>query len=142
MTLCIIKPSSNRSFFKLCFLTKRKRYQNEFLLIYVHINGVHFQCFSWKKSFTSRFLVRNTKINFFEEKSAYCAAFIKLKCRRFHTGLVDLQNICKHFLKIAISEIFPRFLKIVPSTCKNHCMHFILPEKGRLNPTKLNQPIL
>ena len=35
------------------------------------------------------FKVRNAKINFFEEKCVYCAAFIKLKCRRFHTGLVD-----------------------------------------------------
>ena len=35
------------------------------------------------------FGVRNAKINFFEEKCVYYAAFIKLKCRRFHTGLVD-----------------------------------------------------
>ena len=35
------------------------------------------------------FWVKNAKINFFEEKCVYCAAFIKLKCRRFHTDLVD-----------------------------------------------------
>ena len=46
-----------------------------------------------KKIFVSRiFWVRNAKINFFEEKCAYCAVFIKLKCRRFHTGPEDLKN--------------------------------------------------
>ena len=53
-----------------------------------------------------------------------------------------LSAFCTHFLKIAISEIFLRFLKIVVSTFNNHFMHFILPEKGRINPIKLNQPIL
>ena len=57
---------------------------------YVHINGVQFQCFFGKKIFhITDFWVRNAKVNFFEEKCVYCAAFIKLKCRRFHTGLVD-----------------------------------------------------
>ena len=62
----------------------------EFLPKYVNINGVQFQCFIGKKNFhITDIWVRNAKINFFEEKCVYCAAFIKLKCRRFHTGLVD-----------------------------------------------------
>ena len=113
----------------------------------------NFNAFSEKKNLSHHgFLGRKCKINFFEENCVYCAAFIKLKCRRFHTGLVDGQNT-KHLkfgfcqllyalLKIAISENFLRFLKIVPSMCKNPFMNFILPEKGRLNTITLNQPIL
>ena len=97
------------------------------------------------------FGVENAKINFFEEKCVYCAAFIKLKCRRFHTVLLDWQST-KH-LKFGFCQLLYALLKNRnfrdfsesfenSSTCKNHCMHFILPEKDGLSPTRLNQPIL
>ena len=35
------------------------------------------------------FLSQKCKNHFYEEKCVYCAAFIKLKYREFHTGLVD-----------------------------------------------------
>ena len=50
------------------------------------------------------FWVKNAKINFFEEKCVYCAAFIKLRCRRFHTVLVDRKNT-KH-LKFGFCKLF------------------------------------
>ena len=44
---------------------------------------------SEKIFYITDFWVGNAKINFSEEKCVYCAAFIKFKCRRFQTGLVD-----------------------------------------------------
>ena len=69
--------------------------------------------------------------------------FIKLKCGRLQIGLANLKNI-KHlnffkrqiFYVVFKNHIFPRFLKIISSTCKNHCMRLILSEQGRQNPTK------
>ena len=55
------------------------------------------------------FWVRNSKIYFFEEKCVYCAAFIKLKCRRFHTGLVDWQNT--KLLKFGFCQLLYALLK-------------------------------
>ena len=55
------------------------------------------------------FWVKNATINFFEENCVYCAAFIKLKCRRFHTVLVDLQ-ITKH-LKFGFCQFLYALLK-------------------------------
>ena len=48
----------------------------------------NFNAFSEKIFHITDFWVRNAKINFFEEKCVYCAAFIKLKYMQFHTGLV------------------------------------------------------
>ena len=66
--------------------------------------------FRKKKTFTSRlFGSEKQKSSFFEEKCVYCAAFIKLKCRRFHTGLVDCQNT-KH-LKFGFCQLLYALLK-------------------------------
>ena len=96
----------------------------------------------FRKSFLVllRFLVKNAKNNIFEDK-----CFIKLKCRRLQTGLAILKNI-KHFIffkrqifnAIFKNRIFLRFLKIISSTRKNHCMRLILCHHGRQKPTKLD----
>ena len=83
------------------------------------------------------------KINVFFSKM-----FIKFKCRRLQTGLAIIKNI-KHlnffkqqiFYAIFKNRIFPRFLKIISSTRKNHCVRLILCQHGRQNPTKLDESI-
>ena len=80
-----------------------------------------------------RFLVKNAKHNIFGDKCFLSKMFIKLKCRRLQTGLAILKNI-KHFnffkrhifYAIFKNHIFPRFLKIISSTRKNHCIRLIL----------------
>ena len=90
-----------------------------------------------------RFLVKNAKNNIFEDKCFLGKMFYRMKCMRLQTGLAIIKNI-KHlnfferqiFYAIFKNRIFQRFLKIISSTRKNHCMSLILCQHGRQNPQK------
>ena len=95
-----------------------------------------------------RFLIKNAK-NVLKISGFLVKCFIKLKYRRLQTGLAILK---KHqtfeffkqqiFYAIFKNHIFPRFLKIISSTRKNHCLGLILCQHGRQIPTKLIESIL
>ena len=99
------------------------------------------------KSFLAllRFLVKNAKNNIFEDKCFLSKMFYQIKMQAATNWSSHLKNI-KHlnffkqqiFYAIFKNRIFPRFLKIISSTRKNHCMRLILCQHGRQNPTKLN----
>ena len=93
-----------------------------------------------------RFLVKNgEKKNIFEDKSFLSKMFYQIKKQAATNWSSHLKNI-KHlnffkrqiFYAIFKNHIFARFLKIISSTCKNHCMRLILCQHGRQNPTKLD----
>ena len=92
-----------------------------------------------------RFLVKNAKNNIFEDKCFLSKVFYQINMQGAQTGLAILKNI-KHlnffkrqfFYAIFKNRIFPRFLKIISSTRKIHCMRLILCQHGRQNPTKLD----
>ena len=87
-----------------------------------------------------RFLVKNAKNNIFEDKCFFSKMFYQIKIGRLQTGLAILKNI-KHFnffkrqifYAIFKNRIFPRFLKIISSARKIHCMRLILCQHGRQN---------
>ena len=100
----------------------------------------------FRKSFLAllRFLVKNAKKkNIFEDKCFFSKMFYQIKMQAATNWSSHLKNI-KHlnFFKRQIlyaifkNRIFPRFLEIISSTRKNHCMRVILCQHGRQNPTK------
>ena len=99
-----------------------------------------------RKSFLSlpRFLVKNAKINVLEEKCFLSKMFYQIKMQAATNWSSHFKNIqhSKIFYPIFKNCIFLRFLKIISSTSKNHCMGLILCEHGRQNPTELVQSIL
>ena len=113
-----------------------------------------FNAFQKKFFHITDFGVRNVKIIFLAEKNGLPCSFYQIKVymllywssglkkKAQNTWNLAFGSFCTHFLKIAFSEIFPRFWKIIPSTCKNHCRHSILPENGRLTQQNINQSIL
>ena len=80
------------------------------------------------------------KINVFLSKMFYQ---IKMQAATNWSSHLKKKNI-KHFnffkrqifYAIFKNHIFPRFLKIISSTRKNHCMRLILCQHGRQKPTK------
>ena len=99
----------------------------------------------FRKSFLALlvFLVKNAKNNIFEDKCFLSKMFYLMKMQAATNWSSYLKNT-KHliFFKRQIcyaifkNRIFPRFLKIISSTRKNHCMRLILCQHGRQNPTK------
>ena len=99
------------------------------------------------KSFLAllRFLVKNAKNNIFEDKCFLSTMFNQIKMQAATNWS---SNLKKHqlyeffqmtdFYSIFKNRIFPRFLKIISSTRKNHCMRLILCQHDRQNPTKLD----
>ena len=90
-----------------------------------------------------RFLVKNAKNNIFEDKCFKSKMFYQIKMQAATNWSSHLK---KHqtfeffqttdFYAILKNRIFPRFLKIISSTRKNHCMRLILCQHARQNPTK------
>ena len=92
-----------------------------------------------------RFLVKNAKNNIFEDKCFLSKMFYQIKMQAATNWSSHLK---KHqtfqffqttfFYAIFKNRIFPRFLKIISSTGKNHCMKLNLCQHGRQKPTKLD----
>ena len=91
----------------------------------------------------------NAKINLLRKIRVADAVFIEMKCRWLQTGLADLKKhqtleilLMTDFFTNFLKSNFLRFLKITSSKCFNHCMCFILSERGRANSAELDQSIL
>ena len=86
-----------------------------------------------KNSFASSFFGKNAKNNVFEDKWFLSKMFSQIKMQAATNWSSHLKNI-KHliffkrqiFNAIFKNYIFPRFLKIICSTRKKHCMRLIL----------------
>ena len=99
----------------------------------------------FRKSFLAllRFLVKKAKNNIFEDKCFLSKMFYQIKMQAATNWSSHLN---KHqtfdffqmtdFYAIFKYRIFPRTLKTISSTHKNHCIRLILCQHGRKNPTK------
>ena len=122
LILYILKPSSNRSLFKLIISDQTLIKLTGFLPICVHFNGQTFSSVFEQFSFTSKFFgIKMQKSTFFKEKMDLRVVFIKLTFKWLQTGLSDLKNtkqlkfllwwIFYAFLKCCYFQKFSRFLK-------------------------------
>ena len=140
-----LKQRFKRILFNLIVLTCADDIEMNFCLrlyIYVDNSLVVF----WKSFlFLPRFLVKNAKNNVFEDRRFLSKMFYQIKTQAATNWSSHLK---KHqpfdfffkrqiFYAIFNNHNFPRFLKIISSTRKNHYMRLILCEHGRQNPTKL-----
>ena len=86
-----------------------------------------------------RFLVKNVKNNIFEDKCFLSEMFYQIKMQAATNWSSHLKKNIKHinffkrqiFYAIFKNHNFPRFLKIISSTRKNHCMRLILCHHSR-----------
>ena len=114
----------------------------------MHLHGEQFSGALEKFYCSSSFFrLKMQKKNIFEDKCFLSKMFYQIKMQAATNWSSHLKNI-KHlnffkrqiFYAIFKNRIFPRFLKIISSTRKNHCMRLFLYQYGRQNPTKLDSP--
>ena len=104
----------------------------------MHLHGQQFSGVLEKFFVLLRFLVKKAKKNFFEDRCFLSKMFYQIKMQmatnwsshlKKHQTF-DFFQTTDFFMQFQKSH-FPRFLKIIRSTRKNHCMRLILCQHGR-----------